>query len=821
MVSYCCVKGCSNNSNHKKKDPSALISFHAFPCNLELKTKWLRAIGRPNWSPPSHARICSVHFSQDQINYEGCRIRIKDDAVPVNSLPPNSNFEASSVEACRICLATDLKLYSLQDSQLSTCMESITGFNENYSIEGLPQYVCYLCAASLIKCYKLVEKSMIAQATLLDIFAKNGQITKSLIELENRDKLNLKSSLNHYLLESYCSYKYDEENKMSSENCDTDIYFKNENVPENELPFEIKPETNKYEVEGKDNIDEECFDDSHLEIPIDDTISECDITESVKEPTNMAIVKTKRLRSKEKSVSKKLSRKKENGLTPDETEMQKHFDIVKLSFQEQIEEWKRNTVRRPLTSETIYECEICCKIFAHVNTYRVHVASHDPIRGKAECPICKLRFKTDVLLKSHINIRHAKKFYCKACPKVFNNVGVAKSHHRWHSGHTYSCAQCTFRSRHVSALGAHRRAAHARAHTCGACGRACVSRRGLVLHVATAHRDEKVGRVSSGVARSHHRWHSGHTYSCAQCTFRSRHVSALGAHRRAAHARAHTCGACGRACVSRRGLVLHVATAHRDEKAVNITGVFRCEACDINFASEGARRVHLLTSSQHKKKSDLCDPTTQPAELRNSCNKCGVECSSFSDLVTHTRTEHPRPGRKHWKTQYEYPTQCELCGETMISRRKHWQHVRQHHPKETNTYRPVVTAVCDTCGKGFQNSTKLHLHQLRHSAPTVRCDSCPRLFYDKYALARHATTHKTSKPHQCRTCGKAFRLRSNLARHSRVHTDIATYECSMCGKKFKHSTSVNLHIRTVHYKLPHPPRKKRNKPIKDSVANDM
>ncbi|CAB3230158.1 unnamed protein product [Arctia plantaginis] len=758
MVSYCCVKGCSNNSNHKKKDPNSLISFHAFPCNQELKTKWLKAIGRPNWVPPSHARICSTHFNHDQMNYEGCRIRIKDDAVPVNCLPVNSNFEATNVEACRICLATDLKLYSLGDNKLSTCLETVIGFNENYNIEGLPQYVCYQCAACLINYNKLVEKSMVAQATLLDIFAKNGQISQSLIKQQNRNKLNLNSPLNVYTVKDYYYYNHDDEVKsLQKTSLDyVDTYLKDENS-DNNLQSDFKAytekETRACKMEIKENtLNEEInnLNDSHLgsclESPIANSLSDSENVE-IKENAKYKILKKERSKPKDGPVRKKVKRKKAGGLTPDETDMQTYFDVVKLTLQEQKEEWKRRAARRPLSSETVYECEVCSKIFAHINSYRIHLASHDAARGKVECQVCKLRFKNDVLAKSHANRAHAKKFYCKTCPKVFNNVGVAKKHQRWHSGYRYRCGWCSFSSLHESALGAHAR----------------------------------------------------------RC-----------------HARAHTCAACARACLSRRGLRLHMATAHRDVEDTIVTEAYRCEACDINFVSEGARRIHLLTSSQHRKKSDLCDSSSLTSELRNTCSKCGIKCSSFSELVSHARAEHPRVNRKKWRAHDSYPTQCELCGETVTCRRNHWQHVRRQHPKETDTYRPVVTAICDTCGKGFQNSTKLHLHQLRHRAPTVRCDICPRLFYDKYALARHAITHKTNKPHQCRTCGRAFKLRSNLERHSRVHSDVTPYECTMCSKKFKYSSSVNLHIRTVHYKLPHPPRKKRNKTAKTSTSgNDL
>ncbi|KAH9634281.1 hypothetical protein HF086_011541 [Spodoptera exigua] len=509
MVCYCCVQGCGNNSNNKKKDPNSLISFHAFPSNQEQKTKWLKAIGRPNWTPASHARICSAHFKYDQINYDGCRIRIKDDAVPVNLLPPNSNFEASNVEACRICLATDIKMYSLKGSPLGTCMETIAGVHDE--------------------------------------------------------------DTNHIDSRSYT---------ILGPNC-------------------------KVETDG-----EEFCENFDLE---DDGTSLVQSIGSSK--ANMG--EDKKIKSQKYTKKEVTTPKKSKGLTPDESSMLKYFDIVQLSG-----------------------------------------------LGQYECPVCKLRFKSATLAAAHRKRAHSKKFFCKTCPKSFNNVNVAKKHSRWHSGYEYRCPRCAFASVHESALCAHRRRVHGPAHGCVHCGR----------HYSTAR--------------------------------------GLSAHKHAAHAQAD---------------------------------------CNINFASEGARRVHLLTSSQHKNKSSLCDSTTDPV-LRNCCNKCGVECNSFKELLVHMRASHPRSRRSDqpWKGDTPYPLDCELCGERISCRKKHWFHVRRRHPMHVDSYQPIITVICDTCGKGFQ-----------------------------------------------------------------VHTDVAPYECTICNKKFKYSSSVNLHVRTVHYKLPHPTRKKRSKSGKD------
>ncbi|XP_059057800.1 zinc finger protein 99-like [Achroia grisella] len=853
MVCYCCVKGCSNNSNDKKKNPSNNTSFHAFPTNQEQRIKWLRAIGRPNWEPPSHARICSAHFDYDQINHDSCRTRIKDDACPVNALPPNSNFEATFVEVCRICLATDLKMYSLENSPLKDYLQSIAGFNanSNYNIEGLPQFVCYECAAHLTRCYNLIERSMTAQATLLDIFAQNGQS--------------------------------DSDNEKNAK------YFK-----------QYQNETGK----------------------------------------------------------KKSRRMLSDGLTPNEIEMQKYFNIIKLTSQEQIEEWTKSMENTPWKSDTVYKCEVCSKIFAHISTYRSHIIRHDPSRGKAECPICKLRFKNIVVVRSHTNRAHGKKFHCKSCPKVFSNVAVAKKHQKWHSGYQYSCGYCSFRSVHESALGSHVRVQHRHQLACTRCGRPAATSRGLRLHRAAAHHALQVstpaprpagghvrvqhrhqlactrcGDTSRGLrlhrAAAHHALQHRHQLACTRCgrpaatsrglrlhraaahhalqvstpaprpagghvRVQHRHQLActrcgrpaatsrgLRLHRAAAHhalqvstpaprpagghvrvqhrhqlactrcgrpaatsrglrlhrAAAHhalqvstpaprpagghvrvqhrhqlACTRCGRPAATSRGLRLHRAAAHHALQECEDSEAFPCEQCHLNFSSEGARRVHILTSKQHRQKTSYHNPNPHEDVPRNTCKFCGLDFPTATEVLKHTRAEHRKLRKKKtsWRLPDDlYPTQCEHCDIRLESRGEHWQHVRRQHPRMTAGYRRVITAVCHVCGKGFQNKTKLELHALRHGRPTVRCRECGRACYDKHALARHAATHAPHRPHACARCGRAFKLRSNLLRHARVHTTATPYECTMCGKKFKYSTSVNLHVRTVHYKLPHPPRKKR------------
>ncbi|KAJ8736992.1 hypothetical protein PYW07_000263 [Mythimna separata] len=123
------------------------------------------------------------------------------------------DLRASDIEACRICLETDVKLHSLQDTRLGICLKSIGGFTK--SIEGLPNFVCYECAPILIKCNKLLEKGKIAESTLQEIFFKNGRLTKLLIKEQKNSDPQLQSPLDSYLKLNYYYMRHEDNSSIS------------------------------------------------------------------------------------------------------------------------------------------------------------------------------------------------------------------------------------------------------------------------------------------------------------------------------------------------------------------------------------------------------------------------------------------------------------------------------------------------------------------------------------------------------------------------------------------------------------------------------
>jgi hypothetical protein len=53
----CCIPTCSSNT---KRNPE--LSYYQIPTDKKLRKMWLHWIGRANFTPNNHHRVCSKHF---------------------------------------------------------------------------------------------------------------------------------------------------------------------------------------------------------------------------------------------------------------------------------------------------------------------------------------------------------------------------------------------------------------------------------------------------------------------------------------------------------------------------------------------------------------------------------------------------------------------------------------------------------------------------------------------------------------------------------------------------------------------------------------
>ena len=127
MPQFCCVPGCSNQS-----DRETHLSFHRLPLKRKPVLKsWIHKIGRENILLTEKTRICSEHF----VNSKGRMLR--RDEVPSLKLPSlptavavpvpqySLNHEEESSEECSIVdkfrdigINTDLTMHDIEAGEM-------------------------------------------------------------------------------------------------------------------------------------------------------------------------------------------------------------------------------------------------------------------------------------------------------------------------------------------------------------------------------------------------------------------------------------------------------------------------------------------------------------------------------------------------------------------------------------------------------------------------------------------------------------------------------------------------------------------------------
>ncbi|XP_056139113.1 zinc finger and BTB domain-containing protein 16-A [Lampris incognitus] len=134
---------------------------------------------------------------------------------------------------------------------------------------------------------------------------------------------------------------------------------------------------------------------------------------------------------------------------------------------------------------------------------------------------------------------------------------------------------------------------------------------------------------------------------------------------------------------------------------------------------------------------------------------------------------------------------CGECGLQLHSRQAMEQHRRLHNREKGHG--------CEYCGKHFQDSVRLRMHMLSHTAPAeaLVCDQCGATFSSEDALEAHRQTHTgTDMAVFCLLCAKRFQTQKALQQHMEVHAGMHSYICSHCERPFPSHTTLKRHLRS-------------------------
>ncbi|XP_013141853.1 PREDICTED: zinc finger protein 665-like isoform X2 [Papilio polytes] len=778
----CIVQNCTNDTKRTTKRHG--ITFHMFPKEASLRTKWLEALGKMDWEPKYRSSVCSEHFrSEDFYKTKFGLRKIKNGAIPVHEQDSIEDLNASAVlKVCRICLATDRKLYHIADYKLDLPYQEITGLLPSED-DNLPQKLCWECTHRLVSCHRFRNKAIMSQRLMTDLLSTETHLTlKSVKSLSQREN-SLNSTLTQkiYQQPEYCDIRVKEETlaeKTSINDINETIILKDEVNDEsgNEgFVNRVLSKINK-DMEDGDKLDlkENVVQNKEVTVIIesidtsqdhnmDVNYDKADVTEDLQEEkyeVNMSImepevkideetivnhsdsnkdvcikkVKPKKDQAIEKKEKRVRSRKKKNNQTTDESKISRKkgpkyelvdslFTVTKLTFEEQIEEISRRQETDSYKNAP-YKCDICYIGFHRKYRCDVHKVKHSKESGDYECPVCRTRMMTKRAQKNHIGSLHTEKLACSRCDFVTKHRGVAIRHLEWHDGTTYKCPHCPSEFKKRSSYFGHLRLKHVSDFVCEICGYTFLSKKGVYGHKKRKH---KMKRGSP---------------SCLEGPY--------------------------------------------------------CEVCEVSFASQTAYDTHLKVSSKHSTDDD-------PNRIRNDYIGVDHPIQSVGRGKGRPLANSSRPEPKL--------VDCEQCGVQLRGMMKYMYHFKREHPDKHRTKYPNVkgSVMCDQCGKIFHTKALLVDHMWVHTGEKrFKCSLCDKSFSMHCNLVNHQIVHSEQRPvYDCEICGKGFLFPANLKRHMIVHSGIKPFKCDVCEKTFKSNAEKRLHYEHVHLKKPWPRRSHR------------
>lgn len=94
------------------------------------------------------------------------------------------------------------------------------------------------------------------------------------------------------------------------------------------------------------------------------------------------------------------------------------------------------------------------------------------------------------------------------------------------------------------------------------------------------------------------------------------------------------------------------------------------------------------------------------------------------------------------------------------------------HSSSQERKRSRTVSSCKYCGKIFQRSSKLQIHERIHTGVRpFKCRFCVKTFAQAPNLQKHERIHTGDRPFTCRFCKKSFTQSSNLRKHERIHRE--------------------------------------------------
>ncbi|KAI4471606.1 zinc finger protein [Holotrichia oblita] len=459
---------------------------------------------------------------------------------------------------------------------------------------------------------------------------------------------------------------------------------------------------------------------------------------------------------------------------------------------------KERMVSHVLTHEEKFTCKICDAIIYSAYKYSVHVQKHNKDDGY-QCPFCVYSSTRPSGIFVHINRMHLGRFayMCKHCGKGFDDVVMHREHEASHEkSQSVSCIVCKKEFAFTRSRGRSRKTKQKGCiWSCKQCDLKFETRRYLTEHRRKSHKKTThMHTFKDNVIYKYLFNKTTNLYSCKTCDHETKDKDEIKEHV-LTHEEKFECTMCKETFYDAYKYCLHV------KKHDEIDRDYKCPLC--NYATPRRTSISQHINMTHLKK------------YLYNCQFCG---KGFCDVMIYKEHENMHLGGGE-------PIRCVVCQKTYSFTRNLIQHQIKIHKvpilgvlaknqcrvckriySKTSTLENHMkihdrsvpkpkTHLCDTCGKGFAQRSKLVLHHRVHTGyKPHKCSYCSKCFTQREYLVMHERVHSGEKPYCCVYCGKCFNQEAPLRIHVRTHTGEKPYVCRLCSRAFVSNASLKLHL---------------------------
>ena len=274
-------------------------------------------------------------------------------------------------------------------------------------------------------------------------------------------------------------------------------------------------------------------------------------------------------------------------------------------------------------------CDLCDKELKGKNSYKKHMIRVHGEVGMCSCTICGQQFPSVSSLKRHESTHtEGQPYQCAICGKTYKTDLILKFHMDEHTGQTFQCTICnkTYKTRQNLKSHMYTHKAKTKTFQCDICGKSLTRSKTLKIHLQI-HSDER-------------------KFQCKFCDRAFNTLSYLDRHVKCVHEniKRFECNICGKTFSYKHNQQDHM-TIHTGERNVE------CPKCGLKFSTKRSLASHMVNHIETENfHCDICGKTFKTKtylknhkanhlnERRFKCVVCGEGFNTSSALVHHRKS---------------------------------------------------------------------------------------------------------------------------------------------------------------------------------------